>query len=507
MLAGAPVQRANSRTVAGNTVWNLIGRIGPVAVALLVTPALVHALGDERWGVFTIVLSLVGAFGIFDFGLGRALTRAVAEKLGVGEAGEVAPLVMTGIVTAATFGLLAAGVTALLAGNWLRGGLQVSPQLHDEVLDSIYILCASAPLVLVNAAQWGVLGAFQKFRTANLINIPISIMYYVGPLLVLRLWNSLVAVMLVLVACRLSATFAYLKICLHAMPTLRLARPGRRHLGPLLRIGGWMTVSTTMYPILLYIDRFVIATKLGAAYTGYYSTPFDLVARFSIVSIAVNVSVFPAMAASFRADPANTVALFRRGVLGIAVLLFPACLVVVGFSTPLMTLWIGADFAEHAAPVMRWLGLGILFTCVDGVVFSLIDGIGRPDVNAKFSLAELALYLPVLLILLSQFGITGAAMAWAARSAADFSVRLVLARRLYPPARSSIRLVGPAILAGGLLLAVPLLGSGLAGRIALTMIAQATFLALVWFWSLTAAERTQVRDLPTVALGRLRRAG
>ena len=74
-----------TRTVAISTVWNLLGRAGPILVAMAATPTLVSQLGVARWGVFTIALSLVGIFGIFDFGLGRALIRSIAERIGAGE--------------------------------------------------------------------------------------------------------------------------------------------------------------------------------------------------------------------------------------------------------------------------------------------------------------------------------------------------------------------------------------------------------------------------------------
>ena len=79
-----PVQPPRDRPILGGVVWNLLGRGLPLAVALLLTPVLVHALGLERWGLFTLALAMVGVFSIFDFGVGVALTRALAERMGTG---------------------------------------------------------------------------------------------------------------------------------------------------------------------------------------------------------------------------------------------------------------------------------------------------------------------------------------------------------------------------------------------------------------------------------------
>lgn len=483
---------ANSRTVAHSALWNLLGRAAPILVAFAVTPYLIQALGPTRWGAFTIALSLIGIFGIFDFGLGRSLTRLIAARVSVGEEAEAASLVMTAMLVLTGLGLVSTTVMIMAAHEWVGGAVGISSSLHGEVLYAVYVFCASAPFVLVNAAMWGVLSAYQRFRAGNLVNIPITVMYYVGPLLALQVWDSLVGVMLVLVLCRIATTAACWRVCLSTMPLLRGARPSWSGLRPLARLSGWMTVSNLAWPILTSMDRFVVAGMLSAAAAGYYATPFDLVGRFSILTIAINTSVYPAMAASFLVDPGNTVTLFRRSMLAIVSLLFPACLIVVSFSDPLLTLWLGADFATHAAPVMRWAGIGIMVASVDGVVSCLIDGIGRPDVNAKISLLELAVSVPLLVLLLRSFGIEGAAIAWTLRCAVDLVIRLHVATRLYPAIAGPARALRPTMVAGIVLLPAPLLVHGASTRCLVIAAAVLAYLSVTLVWSCTRHERRQL---------------
>ena len=402
------------------------------------TPTLVSELGVARWGVFTIALSLVGIFGIFDFGLGRALIRSIAERIGAGEEHSAATLVMTSVVALAGFGTVGVRFAALGAHFWVKHWLHIDAALQDEVLRCLYVLALSAPFVILTAAMWGVVAAYQKFRIANLIGIPLQAFYYVGPLLVLRVWDSLVGVMLMLVLCRMASAAIYWWLCRRIMPSLRSARPALRELGPLLRVGTWMSVSNITFPMLMYSDRFIIASVLTAELTAYYTTPFDVVIRMTLVPIAIMTSAYPAMAMSFRNNPANTANLFRRSLLTIATMLFPACLLVATFHTELMTVWLGADFAAHSAPVLRWLIVGILINAMDGGVAGLIDAIGKPDVNAKLSVLELVLSIPVLLCLLAWLGIEGAAITWMLRCCTDFLVRLFILARAYPPVRPAI---------------------------------------------------------------------
>jgi len=73
-----------TRQVAKNAAWNILGVGLPILAGLLAVPLLLHGLGQARFGVFSLALGLFGFAGIFDLGLGRALTQTVASELGKG---------------------------------------------------------------------------------------------------------------------------------------------------------------------------------------------------------------------------------------------------------------------------------------------------------------------------------------------------------------------------------------------------------------------------------------
>ena len=492
---------ADSWTVARNAFWNIAGRAGPMVIAVVATPYLFADLGPTRWGLFALALSLIGIFGIFDFGIGRALTKLLAERLALGEVEDAASLTKTGLVLLSLLGVAGALVLAALAHLWTDHGLSIRGDLHDEVLHALYVLCVAVPFVILNAALWGVISAFQKFRVANLVNMPILALYYIGPLIVLRFVDSLVAVMLVLVACRLVMTYCYWRICIGEMPTLANARTDWRHARELGRLGGWMTVSNLVWPALMYVDRFLVASVVSAAAAGYYATPSDLLGRFSLVSIAVMNTAFPAMAAAFRTDMEHAAALVRRSILAIASILFLPALVCVAFSHEILTLWIGPAFAGPAAPVMQWLALAVILGAADAVVSGFIDSIGRPDVNAKFSIGEIVLYVPVLVMLLHMFGITGAAIAWTLRVGFDLFVRVAIVNRLVPALRPVLTRVICLIIVATFALSLPLLAQPLLERVAIMGASLAIYLAALWVWGVSADEKafcSQRLRLPTM---------
>ncbi len=490
--------------ILSNTAWNMLGRVAPVLVALLVTPKLIHMMGLSRWGIFTIALSLVGSFGIFDLGLGRALTRAIADRVvNDPDKDSVADLSLTGTVILGGIGIFGGIVAAIAVHVWVQHGLKVPPELEHETKLALWVLCATAPFVMVNAAMWGIMTAYQAFRVVNLISVPISVMYYLGPLLVLLVWNSLFGVMLSLAACRLLMTAVYLKICLDLMPTLRTARFRPHLMKPLLHIGGWMTVSNLAFPILVYFDRFMIASIVSVAATAFYTTPLDVVSRFSILTNAVAGSAYPAFSASWRTDIPVTVELFRTSVLTMCALMFPVCFVASLFSQTFLTLWIDPLFAANSTLIMKLLCLGVFAGALDTICAGFLDAIGRPDTSAKLSLGELCLYLPVLFLFLKLFGIIGAAIAWALRCMIDVHIRALICVTLYRPLSDGIIRTLPVVIAAFACLTLALVNIPVMFGVAAAVTVPVFFYALLWFGCMNVHERTAFKTVLAKLTGRL----
>ena len=456
-----PEDRAGGRRLVSGVLWNALGRGVPLLIALVITPVLVHLLGTDRWGLFTLALAMVGIFGVFDLGLGMALTRAVSEAIGDGRGADAPALVGATIWALLGLSAVMAGLAYAFMPVLIGRVLIVPPGLEAEALAAFRVLAAAAPLVVLNAALWGVLAAWQRFRAANIVNMPVSVFYYLGPVLALLAWDSLVGVMVALVLVRLVSGVAYAALAWRDVPGLGLARPRFALLRPLLRQGGWMSLSGALTQVLLYADRFIVGAVIGLTAVAFYATPLDLVMRMWILPVAVAQALLPAIASSYRTAPERTALLLRRGALIVAGLVLPACLVLVALAPWLLWLWLGTAFADGGGMVLRILGVGIFFSCLAFVPGVLLDAIGRPEVTATFSLVQAVVFLPLGAGLLLLIGIEGAAIAWALRAATDCAGRFLLAARYYPPAAEAGRALLPLLAVAGAGLALMVVAPGL----------------------------------------------
>ena len=442
----------SGRRLAKSTIWNLLGQLLPMPVGLIAVPLLIRALGIDRFGLLSLAWVIVGYFSLFDLGLGRALTKLVADKLGARDEDSIAPLIWTSLGLMLLLGLVGGAISLELSPWLVYSALNVPAAIQPEALRSFQLLAISIPIVTLTSGLRGILEALQRFRILSIIRVPSSIFSFAGPLLVLPFSHSLVPVVFLLVVGRLLGALAHFLACVRAIPALRHSPQLQgKVVRPLLRFGGWMTMSNVISPLMVYADRFMIGAVLTVSAVAYYTTPFDLVFRLAFIPTGVAGVLFPAFATSLADNPERTALLVSRGVKYIFLAMAPIILVTVAFAPEGLALWLGPSFAAQSAPVLRWLAAGVLLNAVACVPFALIQSAGRPSLTAKLHILELPVYLPLVWFLARWKGIEGVAMAWTARVLLDTVLLFFFARKVAPPApRFMVRLT--AAMAAGLLM-------------------------------------------------------
>ena len=489
-LKGHNGHLTSGRLLARNTVWNLLGSGAPMIVAVVCIPILIRGLGKERFGVLTLTWALIGYASLFDLGLGRALTQLVAKKLGAGEEKEIPALAWTSLLLMLLLGL-AGTACILLISPWLtHSALNVPDALEPETLQSFRLLGLSLPFVITTAGLRGLLEAHQRFGLISALRIPMGVFTFAGPLLVLPFSKSLVPVVGTLVAGRVAAWALHLLVCLRFLPELgRSIAWERSAVGPLLRFGGWMTVSNVVSTLMVTIDRFLIGALVTMTAVTYYATPYEVVTKLWLIPGALVGVMFPAFSTSSAQDRNRTAVLFRRSVKCILLVLFPVVLLLIVLAHDGLRVWLGGEFAANSVHVVQWLAVGVFINSLALVPSALVQGVGRPDLTAKLQLLELPAYMAALIWLTKKYGIEGAAIAWTGRVALDALVLFIMARRLLP-VENSLRSQTALLTALGLaVLALAVLPQGFLLKSVFLLLTILGFVLVAWFRVLSPEER------------------
>ena len=465
-----------------NTFWNLSGRGAPLLLAFLAIPFLIKGIGTERFGVLTLAWMVIGYFSLFDFGIGRALTLMVARSIGSGNEDDIHSLIWTGLVLMILLGILG-GVLGLVITPWLAVSiLKISPALVAEAVSTFYILSFTIPCVVATSGLIGVLEAHQRFRAVNTVRLFMGTNNYLGPLLMLPFSTHLPAIVAFMAFGRLVAFFIYLMLCLKTVPGLRTGIEFRRsHIKPIASFGGWLTVSNIVSPIMVYMDRFFIGAIISVTAVAYYTTPYEVISKISILPDAIVATMFTAFTISLANEPSLAFGHFKHVVKLLFAAVFPLMLLTVMFAQEGLALWLNAKFSQNSSQVLQILAAGVFCNCLARLPFTLIQSAGKPNVTAKLHLLELVSYLPVLWYCTGHFGIVGAAFAWSGRAAIDMFLLFLAATRLMPELRIFIRKILYAMVASLLILILGSMIEGEAYKTAYTIIILIVSCCLSWY--------------------------
>lgn len=108
------------RKLTINALSNGVAFFVTIAVTFFVQPFLVHSLGDESFGVWLLVSSIIGYMALGDLGIGAAVLRYVSRFDGLQDKDGINRVVSTSLAIFGVIGLLLMGATFVLAVVWTR---------------------------------------------------------------------------------------------------------------------------------------------------------------------------------------------------------------------------------------------------------------------------------------------------------------------------------------------------------------------------------------------------
>jgi O-antigen/teichoic acid export membrane protein len=491
------------RLLARNAGFNLAGEFVSFCVGVICIPFVVRRLGADSFGVLSIAWALLSYMSLFDLGLSRATTKFVAEAVSTGEHQKIPSLAWTSISLQVVLGIfggaLLAGGSHLLAERILK----IPHELIREAETAFLFLALAVPIVLISNSLRGVLEAVQRFHIINYVKIPTNILMFATPMLLIPFGGRISSIIALMTVFRFLAMIALLKFCLPLLhlPNIRMVTD-KHLLRQLFKYGGWITVSSVAAPLLIYADRFAIGALLSVGALAYYSGPADMVNRFLVIPACLGSTLFPAFSSLDATGAGEKLQdIYGRALKYLGIVMGPLLLLVAAFSSDILRAWLGPVFAHQGALPLQILAVGVFINAVGVFPYSLLQGVGRPDLTAMFHVMELPLHLGLVWILVSRMGITGAAIAVVTRLAIDLALVLWACERFgYSPSGAIHRTGVTKSLAGllfiaGVLLAASYAQSSLLQRVVLASIAVLCFYIAQWHWTLDLRDRQFLQSI------------
>lgn len=406
--AAVPVREFLDRAIARSTVLNAAARAVSILGWLVLAPLILNGLGAERFGLWSLVGTLLGLYLTLDLGLVGSLTKYVAEFRARRDAEALSGAITLGVTI--YVGLAIAGVTLIATGHpILLDFFHVAPALRAEAAIAFVGAAAAYGLANLWALQGAVLAGLQRLDVQNRITIVVTLLQLAGVVAALRLGLGVPG----LVAASGLATLAGLGLSARAIralaPEIHLA-PRAATAALWRRLTGYSTALQVVN--LGVLVQFQLEKVLFPRFLGLGAVAnFELGFRVAFGAWAVpTVLLAPLLAAHAHleatGDRAGIERLYLRSSRTLLAVAMPLAAALVALAPALCTAWLGpghgdAGRAAGAIAALLWVNVLTSAGCM------VARGTGRAWIEARYQLLSMAIHLPLALAWIPRHGFGG----------------------------------------------------------------------------------------------------
>lgn len=411
-LTGRPAgpMATAARQLTSASAFRIVNIAATTAVSLLMMPFVVHTLGDRMYGLWALVATLLGYYGLLDFGLTPAVCQHVAAALGRGDREACNSVVSASLrffLLVGVLVLLLSGAAAACAPRLARSGADAT--LFAQIL---LILGMSTALSFPSRVFTGFLIANLRYDLmvgAELVALAVRTSLILS---VLLLGHGLVAMAWATFTGGVTAMLLQAGATLRKYPWLRLR---------LNAPAAGLTRSLASYSIFSFAgqlsdrlrfqaDPVVISMFVGLAAVTHYRIASTLTQEFIVLTVAVTGVFAPLFSRLYGAgDPEKLrVTFFFATKVSICVATFLGFSLIV-WGRPFILRWMGPGYLDAYAPLVI-LTVAITFDLWQAPSVDLLYAIAKHRAYACLNFVEGILNLGLSLWLVRRYGMVGVAL-------------------------------------------------------------------------------------------------
>lgn len=399
-------------SIRRNSIYNIAGAVIPLVLALVTVPLYLKAVGTERYGALAIAWLILGYFGLFDLGLGRATAQRIAA-LHDSTPDHRASVFWTAVAVNIAIGAVGAVLLFLGARYFFLNHFKAEPALVAEMLDAVWLLAAAVPVATLTGVLSGALQGREKFLDVNMATVVGNSLFTLLPLIVAYVSGPQLSGLIIaaVIARVLGLAIIALRVHKHLLAGAHGAFDRSEWLN-LLKFGGWVSLIMIAAPLSTIADRLMIGALLGSASVAVYAVAVDIARRIALVPNALAQAIFPRVA---KADQRECDTIFRQSLAVVDLLMTVPVIVLIFLAGPFLELWVGRDLGAQAANVCRILLVAYWFNAFAVVPNMFLQAQGKPFLSAAIVVGTLPFYFVALYLGLTKGGFEAAAWMFAVR--------------------------------------------------------------------------------------------
>lgn len=397
-------------------IWNITANTAGTVVSmlsgLLVMPYLIRTLGSGTYGLWILIGTMAGYFGVLDLGVSAALGRLVAAHRARGEHDQVNRVMST------SFALLLVAFVIVCFATVLA--LSIFPRVFsvpfNELLDVRYALILvglNLALTFPGFAFAGFLWGHERFDLENAVGIPCLIMRTVLSITVVSASMPLMSLGVITLGVNTLGILARIVLCFKLDPDLRVSWRQVRisKVREIFSIGGWMSLISWSRLLTPQIAPTLIGLRIGSAAVTTFAVAGQLVGYANMFANSATQVLAPRAIAAHATDSVDTqtALLIEGGKFSYSLSLF-FCGGLFCLGLPFIHWWQHGS-QDAAYPLLLVLVLGECLPMSQWLTYSVLLGANRQRPLGLLLLCEAMISLPLMIAFVGGAGLFGVSVA------------------------------------------------------------------------------------------------
>jgi O-antigen/teichoic acid export membrane protein len=382
-----------------------------VAVGIFLSPFILHRLGDSAFGIWVLIFSITGYYGLFDLGIRSSIVRYASKFTATGDKEELAKLINTSLFIYGGVGVLSLLITIVLF-VYVDSIFRVPAELHATARWLLLMVGASVAFGFPLGVFGGFLDGLQRFDVNNWTSVASNLLR--AGLIVAALDNgrglltiALITVVLPLITSLVRGIFAFR---IHPV-ALGLKYVDRATFRMMASYSGVTLIIMIAGRLKFKTDTIVIGTMLSAAAITYFNIAGRIVdyAGEIVTSLAQN---FLPMASQSEAKGSmeHLRKVFVTGNRLCAFTIFPVTAVLLILGKSIIEVWVGRQYIATSYNVLVILIIPSTLMWAQAASGRVLFGISKHRTWAFVTLAEGISNLILSILLVRPYGIVGDAL-------------------------------------------------------------------------------------------------
>ena len=381
-----------------------------VIVGFFLSPFILHKLGDDAFGLWVLIFSLTGYYGLFDLGIRSSIVKYVSSFVATRDYDELSRTVNTAVFSYSCVALVLMLVSAITS-RYVNVIFHISPGfVHTARV--LFLMVGSAVAIGFPLSVFaGILEGLQKFYVLNLTQVGATLIRATLIVIVLERGFGLIAIAFITVSLAPVSYCSYIVIVRHLLPVrFGLSWIDRKAFRRIANYGSLTFIAQVAGRLRFQTDAAVIGIFLSASAITHYAIGSRLV-DYSSGFVDNMGDIFLPMSSHFDAtgEKGQLRKILVLGNRACALVMFPICVTLLALGKSVISVWVGPKYLSSYL-ILVLLLLPRTLLRAQAASTRILFGMAHHRLLAWVTLTEGCANLALSVVLVHYYGIVGVAV-------------------------------------------------------------------------------------------------